>query len=219
MPLARRSRITLSTASVSNGVSEAVGSSKITARCGTLRARAICTSWRWAIDSVETMAARIDVGAEPLQHLARPRVHGAVVDDEAARDLAADEDVLRDAQVRRQQDLLMDQDDAVVFGVDRAGEHDRLTIKRHHPAGRLQVAGKNLHQRRLAGPVLADQRMNLARHEIERDAEEDLDRPERHVDRPGCQDRLEGGTVGLNDRLPRPLFFLFLPGGPARWKH
>jgi hypothetical protein len=34
--------------------------------------------------------------------------------------------------------------------------------------------------------------MHLARDEIERNAEQDLDRSERHIDRLGHQDRLDG---------------------------
>ena len=48
--------MSLSSDVVSTGVKEAVGSSKITMRCGAASARAICASWRRAIESLETGA-------------------------------------------------------------------------------------------------------------------------------------------------------------------
>ena len=190
MPLARRSRITCRTASVSNGVSEAVGSSKITARCGTLRARAICTSWRWAIDSVET----IEVG---LMSAPRP------CNTSRARAFITRSSTTKPRLISRPMKMFWA---TLKCGASRISWWTRtmpwrsastglenstvLPSSRIDPAGRLQMAGENLHQRGFAGAVLADQGMHLARHQIERDAEEHLHRPEGHVDRPGSQNRL-----------------------------
>ena len=87
-----------------------------------------------------------------------------------------------------------------MLGGDRdAGQLDRLAVDEDQAAGRLLDAGEDLHQRRLAGAVLAHQDVDLARQHIEGDVvegrgpREDLGhvlRAQRHP----C--RRHGGLVG-----------------------
>ncbi len=52
----------------------------------------------------------------------------------------------------------------------RAGEADRRAVQQHLAAVRLDVAGDDARERRLAGAVRADQRVHLARLQVERGA-------------------------------------------------
>ena len=60
------------------------------------------------------------------------------------------------------------------------------------PRRRRQMTGDDLHQGRLAGAVLADDRVDLPRADVERHVAQDLDRPER----PREPDSLEYGMQG-----------------------
>ena len=67
-----------------------------------------------------------------------------------------------DVEVLGKVQLLMDQHDAVPFGVLDAGEADRLAVEAELAGVRRVDAGEDLHQRRFAGPVLADDGEHLA---------------------------------------------------------
>ena len=92
--------MSLSSAVVSTGVSEAVGSSKMAMRCGTASARAICASWRWAIESRST--GTVTGASTPKARIASAarRFISRSSTDEPAPDLPAEKHVLRDRQVR-----------------------------------------------------------------------------------------------------------------------
>ncbi len=86
------------------------------------------------------------------------------VDDAVFRRLVAEEDVLGDREQRHQRQLLVDDDDAEMLAVGDAGEAplgaliDDLAF-----VGAVRIdAGKDFHQRRLAGAVLAADGVNLA---------------------------------------------------------
>ena len=114
--------------------------------------------------------------AEPLQHRAAAVAHGAAVDAAAAMRLGAEIDVLRHRQVRRECQLLVDDGDAVPLGRDRVGDGHGLAVDQQLAAGvGLVRAGQNLHQRGLAGAVLAHQRQHLAAPCLEADVVERLD--------------------------------------------
>ena len=121
---------------------------------------------------------RGDVGAEIVDRLGRERIHAPVIEHEPPAQLAAHENILRDRQMRGEQYLLMHQHDAVMLGIHRAVERHRLSIHRDGPLGRREMAGEDLHQRRLAGTVLADHGMHGAGRERQVDAAQDLDRAE-----------------------------------------
>ena len=125
------------------------------------------------VGDAEVAQPRVGVdmaGMHRVEHLARIGAHGLPVDGAEARARRmAEKDVLGDRQIVEQHGFLMDRGDAVLEGLVRAGERDRLAADADLAGVRLVDAGEDLHQRRLAGAVLADQRGHLAR--IERQAD------------------------------------------------
>ena len=120
--------------------------------------------------------------ADLLEQLRRPALHRADVDDPVARRLAVDEDVLRDGPVGEQVELLEDDRDAGGLGLDRVVEGVRLAVDQDLAGVGGMHAREHLHQRRLAGPVLADDRVDLAGAAVDVDAVQDLDAEEALAD-------------------------------------
>src|SRR5215216_6319186 len=86
------------------------------------------------------------------------------------------ENVLRDRHQRNQRQLLMDDDDAERLGIVDVAKAPLLAVEDDAAlivAMRIDAA-ENLHQGRLAGAVLADQRMDLARLDREVDVAQGL---------------------------------------------
>ena len=105
-----------------------------------------------------------------LEQRARPRARIAARSSQpAARRLAAQQDVLGHRQVRAERQLLVDQRDAGA-GARRAATPARTARRRPHrrPRRARSAPAMHVHQRALAGAVLADQRVDLARRELER---------------------------------------------------
>ncbi len=99
------------------------------------------------------------------------RPHRPPVDPAAAAmRRVAEEDVLGDGEFREQQQLLVNGRDPGALGVLRRGETHGAPVDQDLAAVRLIDAGDDLDQRRLACAVLAEQRMNLAGADVERDA-------------------------------------------------
>ena len=117
--------------------------------------------------------------AEHAHRLGRAAVHLAVVDPKAPPRLPAEKHVLGDRQIGREHDLLMHEHDATALGVDRPLQFDGRAVELQDAAGRRQMAADDLHQGRLSGAVLADDRMDFARADIQRNVAQHLDRPER----------------------------------------
>ena len=113
---------------------------------------------------------------QPLDQLPRLRVEPALVEEEtrAAR-LTPDEDVLRDREVAHQVELLVDDADAELLRVLGRDRLVRLAVEEELALVDLVHAGEHLHQRRLAGSVLADQRVHLAGAQVEVHVLERLD--------------------------------------------
>ena len=105
------------------------------------------------------------------EDLRRGGVQLGVVEQQAAEllRLAADEDVLRRRQVGHQVQLLMDYADAQLLRAARRADFDRLAIEQDLALVGLVDAGEDLHQRRLAGAVLAHQRMHFAGVQLQPD--------------------------------------------------
>ena len=95
-----------------------------------------------------------------------------------AYDLAAEEDVLEDREVAGEVELLVEHRDAGGEGVGRAGEAALGAVEDDAPGVRRVDAGENLHQRRLAGAVLAAERADRPAPHRERDVRERDDRRE-----------------------------------------
>ena len=94
---------------------------------------------------------------------------GAPVDQPAALAVAAEHQVLGDRQRRKQVELLVDGDDAQALGVCRRGDANRLTVQQDRPGIGLLRARQDLDERRLARPVLADEREDLSRPHVQAD--------------------------------------------------
>ncbi len=126
--------------------------------------------------------AWIDLDLELAQDGVRPLVHVAPAHQPAAAGLVH-EDVLRHGEVREHQGLLVDAGDAQRLRIGRAAQLDLLAVHQQLAGVRAVEAGHHLDQGRLAGAVLAHQRVDLTRVEIERDAAERVRRAEalRHV--------------------------------------
>ncbi len=117
------------------------------------------------------------------------------IEDEAT--LRAEDHILQDREVRHQREVLVDGADAEAQGIGRRGDldlraldTDRAGVGRLHP-------GEDVHQGRLAGAILAEDRVDLARPEVERDAVIGHDRAEAladvaHLDEGGVASRKSG---------------------------
>ena len=90
------------------------------------------------------------------------RTIALVIEQPAAHLLVAEEDVGRDRQMRAQHDFLMHCVDAEADRLVRIGQRDRLAAPEHLARGARMDASQKLDQRRLAGPVLADDGVDLA---------------------------------------------------------
>ena len=84
--------------------------------------------------------------------------------------LAAEHDVLGDGEDRDQHEVLVDHADAGGDGVAGRGERDRLAVDDDLALGRLEQPVEHVHQRRLAGTVLTEQAVDLARLDGQVDA-------------------------------------------------
>ena len=75
----------------------------------------------------------------------------------------SDDDVLRDGQVRKHIELLVDDADAQALRVEGARDGSGLAVDGDGTAVRSDGAREDLGERALAGAVFADQRVDLAR--------------------------------------------------------
>ncbi len=170
--------------STSDSVRAAVGSSMMSTRALMERALAISTRWRLPTFSVPDLAVHVQVvDVQRGQDLAGPRGHGAPVDDaeaiaSAARGVAH-EDVLGHGELRVEAQLLVHRGHAGGLGLVGAVEADLLAIDADGAAVRLVHARDDLDERGLAGPVLADEGMDLAGSDREVDVLERADTGER----------------------------------------
>ena len=119
------------------------------------------------------------------------RLEPRPIDQPEPRRRTAGENVLGDADRAGQRQLLEDRRDAERLRVPRRA--DRRPARPPlgcSPASGCDHAGEDVHQRRLAGAVLADQRVHLARRELERHVVERQRRAEALADpRDGKRER------------------------------
>ena len=165
-PRCFRRRISAKKCRFSSGVSDDVGSSKMMTsrvvfhRAGDLHhlplGGAECRDRR----------LRIDGEVQRLQELLGGDVDAAQPVEEA---LAAEIEVLRHRHRGHQAGLLEHHGDAGLQRLRRRRELHGLAAMEHASRRRLDHAGHDLGQRRLAGAVLAEQRVDLARPQVEVD--------------------------------------------------
>ena len=117
-----------------------------------------------------------------------PADHGAAI-------LMADENVLGDVQIGKQQRFLIDRRDAHALRLGGARDRDRPPCQQDLATVGLMDAGDDLDQRRLAGAVLAQQRVDFAGMERERDVVEGLCRVEALGDAADIQNGLAVGRL------------------------
>ena len=120
--------------------------------------------------------------ASASRNISSPADHGAAV-------LVADENVLGDVEIGKQQRLLIDGGDAQPLRLGGAADRDRPAGQKDLAAIRLMHAGYDLDERRFAGAVLAEQGVNLAGMKRERDVIERLRGVKALGDAANLQDR------------------------------
>ena len=137
--------------------------------------------------------ARIDIDLHLRELSRRSGVERAPVDDAEAGELrlVAEIDVLADGEVGQERLLLEHHADALAVGVGRIEQPRRLPGDQDLPGVGLIDAAQDLHQRRLAGAVLADQADDLATADLDRHALQRVDAGKALVDR----DERERGVV------------------------
>ena len=96
----------------------------------------------------------------------------------AGVELAPHEEVARDAHQRVEREILVDRADPRRAGIARRAEVDRLLVDIDLALGRLVHAREDADQRRLAGAVVAEQRVHLAAIDLEIDAVQGGERAE-----------------------------------------
>ena len=114
----------------------------------------------------------LEVEVQQLEDFLRAAVEIRRLNDAGADRLASEVNILCNRKLRNQRELLMDDCDSGIFGWTHAREALDLSVDENLAvvsSVRINPAD-DVHQRRLAGAVLADQRVNLAGVQIERDA-------------------------------------------------
>ncbi len=136
----------------------------------------------------------VDVEAEPVGDLLDPLPGGVEVErpGEAGR-LVAEHDVLGDGEDRDQHEVLVDHADAGRDRVAGAGEVLDLVVEDDLALVGLVEAVEHVHQRRLAGAVLAEQAVDLAGLDGQGDPVVGDERPEALGD--VAQGELHGGIL------------------------
>ena len=160
--------------SVAPASSADVGSSRRSTRGFGMRALAISTSWRSASVRSRTIAPEVDRQAQLIEDRLRERAHPLPVDERAAHRLPHGEQVAEHVQVGEQAQLLGDHRDAVANGVGGGRELHLRTVEAQGPGIGADGTRHDLDERRLAGPVLAEQGVDRPRPDhhggvIERD--------------------------------------------------
>ena len=124
---------------------------------------AISTSCCSPTRRLATRASGSRSSAEAAEQIACGGAHALAVDHQAgdAR-LAAEKDVVGDGELGNEVELLVDDGDALRFGVAHARKRNGRVIDGDLALIVGMDAGQDLHERRLAGAVFAHQRMDLA---------------------------------------------------------
>ncbi len=115
---------------------------------------------------VADRAPRVDVEPEPVEEVARAAVHAGPGDDGGQ---LPHEDVLGHRKIGGERRLLVDDRDAARCRDPRVVALLRLAADQDLAGVARDLAGQDAHQRRLAGAILAEQRMDLAGLDVEVD--------------------------------------------------
>ena len=196
VPAAVSVRSTLNRSCDSCAVSTAVGSSSTSTLAPRNSARRISTRcWAPTPRSSTLASGRI---ASPYCSAQLPRAPHRllVVQQRPARGLGPQHQVLGHGHDRDEHEVLVDHADAQPDRLPRGVDRDRLAVEQDLALVRVVEPVEDVHQRRLAGPVLPEQRMDLAALELE------VDRVVRDQRAEALRDpaQLEGGCVAGHRR-------------------
>ena len=190
-PRSRTRSMRLSTSAVCATPSAAVGSSRMMIFGSTNRERAMATVWRWPPDSDATgIADARDARRQLAQQLPCARLHLDLVQPGRAQ-LLTEEQVRDDVEVLAQREVLKHRRDAQAQRGLGSGWTPARPRKRSFPR-RPVHAGQDLHERGLAGAVVADDGDDLARGDVKVDVGQRRDGTERLRDASQAQDALTG---------------------------
>ena len=144
--------------------------------------------------------------AEPAQDLLGPRRSSPRVDDPEARLLAAEEEVLPHGERGHEVELLVDRGDPRAQRVDGPSKRNRRAVQLQLTRVGSVGAGDDLDERALAGAVLADQRVDLARADLEVRASQGMHAGEALLDTGQAEERrVHRPPAGRGSRVgPRP---------------
>src|SRR5262249_23800656 len=143
----------------------------------------------------------LDADAQRIEVLARLLAAAPVIDQTeqpsrpAAPRFAAEEDILGDVQVLGQRQVLIHHLDAEIARLARAVEAHRPPVEQKLSSARLIEAGEDLHQRRFAGAVVADDAEHLTAIELEIDPAQRRDGAEILEDAVSFEDRLRRAGI------------------------
>ncbi len=113
--------------------------------------------------------ARVDVEAQPLGRLGHPLLDVLAAQLEVEGGLGAEDDALGDGEVLHEHEVLVDHPDAALQRILRSGEGDDRVVELDLARVGADHPEQDVHQRRLACAVLAEERMHFARSKIEGD--------------------------------------------------
>ena len=91
----------------------------------------------------------------------------AIEEDRIRHRLVTEQDVLGDGEDRDEHEVLVHHADAAADRVVRAVDLDRLAVEEDLALVRHRHPVEDVHEGRLAGPVLAEQRVDLAGADVE----------------------------------------------------
>ena len=141
--------------------------------------------------------AGVDLDIERPKQLFSLAPHGGMIDEtEPVPGLAPDPDILGHRHERHQVELLMDHGDALLEGVQGRVQVGFLAAQADRAGVGVVDAGDDLHQRRLAGTVLAHERVDRAGLEAELDVVQRHHAWERFADTLDCQQLVAGCCRG-----------------------
>ena len=140
------------------------------------------------------LARRRQVQVEPRQLFLGAPHHGGAVHAAALHRPAADEDILRDGELRQELHLLVDQHQPLVDRLARGGRGIGLPQPGHGSFGRRPRSRDDAGQGGLAGAILPEQRHDLAGVDVEVHLAQDLQGPVALRDAAERQDRFRHGA-------------------------
>ena len=169
VPPARSARTISSSSSISCGVRTAVGSSRMSTLASRVSALMISTRCWTPTGEVGDERVRGHLEAVLLGDRADLLAGLAVVDEAGGHVLVAEHDVLGDGEDGDEHEVLVHHADAGGDGVTGPGERDGLVVDEDLALVGLVEPVEHVHQRALAGAVLAEQAVDLPRLDDEVD--------------------------------------------------